>query len=106
MQIEYLSPDHALITGPGIAADAYCLELGPANLIFAKSSAGFVGCGFFDLAVFEKLGIPAAKVTGISTIEDLLKSPVSAATPAAVLRGAKTGVTGEEAIRRLCIFDR
>ncbi|MCZ0861870.1 YunC family protein [Methanocorpusculum vombati] len=106
MQIEYLSPDHALLTGPGVFADAYCLDLGVARLIFAKSSAGFVGCGFFDLAVFEKLSIPAAKVTGIFTIEDLLKSPVSAATPAAVLRGAKTGVTGEEAIRRLCISDR
>lgn len=101
MQIEYLSPDHAHITGPGVAADAYCIELGLANLIFAKTSAGFVGCGFFDLAVFEKLGIPAAKVTGINTIEGLLKGSVTAATPAASLRGAKPGVTGEDAIRRL-----
>ena len=75
-------------------------------MIFAKSSAGLVGCGFFDLAVFEKLGIPVAKVTGVSTIEDLFKSPVSASTPVTVLRWAKTGVTGEEAICRLCISDR
>ena len=73
MQIEYLSPDHALITDAGVSVDAYCLELGSANLIFVKTSSGIVGCGFFDLATFENFGIPAAKVTGISTIEDLLK---------------------------------
>ena len=101
MQIEYLSPDHARITGPNLSADAYCVELGPANLIFAKTSVGFLGCGFFDLSVFERIGIPAAKVTGINTIEDLLTKNVAAATPAATLRGAKPGVPGEEALLRL-----
>ncbi|HJK18594.1 MAG: YunC family protein [Candidatus Methanocorpusculum faecipullorum] len=101
MQIEYLSPGHALITDAGVSVDAYCLELGSANLIFVKTSSGIVGCGFFDLAAFEKFGIPAAKVTGISTIEDLLKGSVSAATPAAVLRGVNPGMSGEEAVRIL-----
>lgn len=101
MQIEYVSCDHAPLTAPGVAVDAYCVELGPANLIFVKTSGEFVGCGFFCLAVFEKLGIPAAKVTGISTIEDLLRAPVTAAMSAAVLRGAKPGVTGEDAVLRL-----
>ena len=50
---------------------------------------------------YEKFGIPAAKVTGISTIEDLLKGSVSAATPAAVLRGVNPGMSGEEAVRIL-----
>ena len=101
MQIEYLSPDHALITDAGVSVDAYCLELGSANLIFVKTSSGIVGCGFFDLATFEQFGIPAAKVTGISTIEDLLKGSVSATTPAAVLRGVNPGMSGEEAVRIL-----
>ncbi|MDU9375703.1 hypothetical protein McpSp1_02820 [Methanocorpusculaceae archaeon Sp1] len=101
MNIEYLSPDHAKLTAPNFSADAYCIELGPANLIFAKTSEGFLGCGFFDLSVFEKLGIPAAKVTGISSIEELLRKNVAAATPAAILRGAKPGVSGEEALTRL-----
>ena len=101
MQIVYLSSDQARITGPGVDADAYCIDLGPARLIFVRTSSGFVGCGFFDLAVFEKLGIPAAKVTGVSTVEDLLRGLVSAATPAAVLLGVTPGVRGEEAVRML-----
>lgn len=101
MQIAYVSPDHARITGSGVAADAYCIDLGPARLIFVRTSSGFVGCGFFDLAVFARLGIPAAKVTGVSTIEDLLRGSVSAATPAAVLLGVTPGVRGEEAVRML-----
>ena len=101
MQIEYLSPGHALITDAGVSVDAYCLELGSANLFFVKTFSGIVGCGFFDLAAFEKFGIPAAKVTGISTIEDLLKGSVSEATPAAVLRGVNPGMSGEEAVRIL-----
>ncbi|MDR3101884.1 MAG: hypothetical protein LBU24_01405 [Methanocalculaceae archaeon] len=76
MQIEYLSPDHAAITDPSISADAYCVELGSANRIFVKTFAGFVGCGFFDLVVFERLGIPAAKITGISALEVRLKGSV------------------------------
>ncbi|MDV0443285.1 YunC family protein [Methanorbis rubei] len=101
MNIEYLSPDHAKLTAPNFSGDAYCVEFGPANLIFAKTSEGFVGCGFFDLSVFEKLGIPAAKVTEISTIEDLLRKNVTAATPAAIKLGAKPGVSGEEALTKL-----
>lgn len=69
MQIEYTSPDHAVITGPDVVADAYNIPMGQANVICVKTSAGFVGCGFFDLSVFEKLGIPAAKVTGVASIE-------------------------------------
>lgn len=74
---------------------------GRPNVICIKTSAGFVGCGFFDLSVFEKLGIPAAKVTGVASIEDMLRGNVIAATPLAVHLGAKSGVSGEGAVKRL-----
>jgi uncharacterized protein YunC (DUF1805 family) len=102
MHISYTSPGHAVISCNGISCDGYCFPLGPANLVFVKTPAGLVGCGFFDMAVFAGKDIAAAKITGIADIEGLLSGTVVQVTPAAEKLGIRTGMDGAEAVRKMC----
>lgn len=102
MKIRYESLEHAVISFEDISCDGYCFSLGQANLIFVKTLSGIVGCGFFDLEIFSQKNIAAAKVTGIASIEELLAGKISAITPQAKELGLEPGMTGEEAVRKMC----
>ncbi|HJK62284.1 MAG TPA: hypothetical protein O0X37_04860 [Methanocorpusculum sp.] len=73
MQIEYLSPGHALITDAGVSVDAYCLELGSANLIFVKTSSGIVGCGFLISPLFKNSAFLPQKLLGSRPLRIFLR---------------------------------
>jgi len=47
-------------------------SLGPLNIVFATTDLGMVACGAFDVAAMDKFNYPAAKVTGVSNVDELL----------------------------------
>lgn len=77
------------------------VELPGAPLVVAWGKAGFVMCGYLSIESAEKLGVAAAMVRGVKTIDDLLTAKVQQASTAAVGRGVKTGTTGRDALSRL-----
>ncbi len=85
----------------GKQAVGYEVSLGPVNLVFAKTDAGMVACGAFDVAALEKFSYPAAKVTGVATVDQLLAGRVKEANESAKKRGVQPGMTGREALERL-----
>lgn len=82
-------------------ATGYVVPIGPVNLVFAVTDAGFVGCGAFDVAALDKFKLPAAAIPGVSTLQELLAGKVARANEAAQRRGIAAGLTGREALERL-----
>ena len=102
MKMHYDSPDHMTGDADGISFEGFCIPLPPSNLIFINVAGGFIGCGFFDMGTFEKLGIPAVKITGVSNLEELLHERIVYVTKAAEKLGIKIGMTGEDALLLMC----
>lgn len=69
-----------------------------ANLLMIKSEKGFLGCGYFNLEVAEKLDEAVALVTGVKTFDDMLNAEVFAVSSAATACGIKIGMKGSEAL--------
>ncbi len=61
-------------------------------LIVLRGSRGFVMCGYLDIGVAEKLGLLCARVSGVSSVEEMLDKEVAEATAEAVRQGIKPGV--------------
>ncbi len=102
MELQYDRAGHASGTLNGISYEGYCLPMPSSNLIFITTAAGFIGCGFFDMTTFEKLGIPAVKITGVSTLEELLAGKIMYMTESAEKIGIRIGMTGYDALIRFC----
>lgn len=62
---------------------------------------GFVMCGFLNIDAAEKLGVVAATVSGVKTIDDVLNADVKAVTTKAEKMGIRPGLKGLEAIKLL-----
>jgi uncharacterized protein YunC (DUF1805 family) len=58
-------------------------------------------CGYLNIESADKLGVAAAMVRGVKTIDDLLAAKVQDVSKAAVARGVKTGTAGRDALARL-----
>ncbi|TAJ45867.1 DUF1805 domain-containing protein [Methanofollis fontis] len=86
-------------------AAGYVIPLGPANLVFAKTENGLLGCGAFDVDALERFGYPAARIRpsgeSVRDIDDLLNGTVAAANAPARARGITPGMSGAEALERL-----
>lgn len=92
---------HTQVELAGNTAEGYEISLGPVNLVAVVSESGMVGCGVFDVAVLDKFDLPAACVTGVATVDDLLQGEVRAANQAAQARGVAPGMSGKEAIEKM-----
>ncbi|MEM3609105.1 MAG: DUF1805 domain-containing protein [Candidatus Bathyarchaeia archaeon] len=68
-------------------------------LLLIIANKGFVMCGFLNMDVAEKLGAPAAMVSGVKTFEDVLGAEVKAVTSKAKTLGVKAGMKGAEALK-------
>ena len=101
MRIVYDNAEHAKIFVGRGCCDGYCIPTSSASLIFVVTPHGLVGCGFFAMDTFAKMGMAGAKVAGVSTLEELLAGKVSAVSPAAEQMGVAAGMTGEEAVLRM-----
>jgi len=68
---------------------------------------GVVTCGVVDMAVMEKFGAAMALTRGtpekpLRTVADLLAARILEVTSAAAALGVKEGMSGKEALARLC----
>jgi uncharacterized protein YunC (DUF1805 family) len=58
-------------------------------------------CGNFDIEELEKRNITAAKIVGLTKIEDALQRNVVAVTSRAKALGIDVGMSGSEAIEKM-----
>jgi uncharacterized protein YunC (DUF1805 family) len=72
-----------------------------APLLLVKAERGFVMCGYLNIAAANSLGDAAAKVTGVSSFEDVLKAEVVEVTEEARKLGVKEGISGREALEKM-----
>lgn len=79
--------------------EAFLIKLSSKNLILLKGSKGYVMCGYLNLRVAEKFKDLAIKITGVSTIEEALKTTVHSCTSAARKSGIYKGQPVKEALR-------
>ncbi len=102
MELLYDRPGHAFGIVNGVNIEGFCLPVPPSNLIFITVPGGFLGCGFFDMRTFDKLGIAAVRITGISTLEELLVAKIAELTEPAKTLGVRVGMTGYDALLHFC----
>jgi uncharacterized protein YunC (DUF1805 family) len=70
-------------------------------LLLIVAEKGFVMCGFLNIEAAERLGVVAAMVSGVKTLEDVLNAEVKAATTKAKSLGVQLGMRCSEAL--LCM---
>jgi uncharacterized protein YunC (DUF1805 family) len=71
------------------------------NVLLIQAGEGFLGCGYFDVGIANKVGDAVAIVTGVKTFDDMLGATVVKASEAAEKLNVKPGITGREALRLL-----
>jgi uncharacterized protein YunC (DUF1805 family) len=85
-------------------AEGVAISLIEAPLLIIRAKNGFIMCGLLDVEALDKLlpgKIAAAKVSGVSTFEELLNKKVVAATLKAGALGVDENVSGREALERM-----
>ena len=87
------------------SAEGYVFPLNGVVMVFAKTDVGIIGCGLFDIPVFERFKCPAAKVRSlkgpITDIEGLLTASVIEMNGSAKKLGIVEGISGKEALEKL-----
>lgn len=82
----------------GQPAEAHVITLPACNLVFITKGNALLACGAVDVDALDKFGLPAIKVTGVSTPTELLDGEVKAVNQTAAARGAHVGQTGRDAL--------
>ena len=77
------------------------LFLGKAQLIVAAVTKGYVMCGYLNVETANKLGDCAARVSGVTTLDDLLDAKINAVSETAKHQGLHEGMTGREFLNAL-----
>ncbi len=85
-----------------VHARGYVIELGPVNLVRARTSRGTVRCGAVNVRALDRFTYPAARAAGrdgapIVTVDDLLRGTVAETNRYAAILGVTEGMNGEEA---------
>ena len=88
----------ASVTIEGIAFEAVHVPTEKTNVLLIKAAGGFLGCGYFDVNVANRVGDAAAIVTGVKTVEQMLDAPVVRLSERAKEAGVREGMTGREAL--------
>jgi uncharacterized protein YunC (DUF1805 family) len=70
-------------------------------VIVVIAKRGLLVCGNFDIEELEKRNITAAKIVGLTKIEDALQRNVVAVTSRAKALGIDVGMSGSEAIEKM-----
>jgi uncharacterized protein YunC (DUF1805 family) len=79
--------------------DAFLIKLLTKNLILLKARKGYIMCGYLDLAVAEKFGDAAVRITGVSTIAGALNANVYSCTTNAKRLGIIEGQPIKEVLK-------
>ena len=81
----------------GITFETVHVLTAKTNILLVKAAGGFVGCGYFDVAVANRVGDAVAIVTGVKTIDEVLAAPVVRLSDRAREAGVTEGMSGREA---------
>ncbi|MBM3247843.1 MAG: DUF1805 domain-containing protein [Candidatus Omnitrophica bacterium] len=76
------------------------VNLHNANFVLAVAPKGYICCGYLNLETAQKLDDIACVVTGVKTIEDLLKADIVNMTHQAQALGIKRGMNAQEVLER------
>ncbi|MDO5843595.1 MAG: YunC family protein [Methanocorpusculum sp.] len=101
MELTYDREGHAFGEIDGVKFEGFCVPVTSQYLIFIKAGNLFLGCGFFSMDTFDKIGIPAARITCVSSIEQMLNSNIVSVTKSAAAHGITECMTGAEAIAKM-----
>lgn len=71
------------------------------NILLVKAADGFLGCGYFDVNVANRVGDAVAIVTGVKTIDEVLAAPVVRLSDRAREAGITEGMSGRDALKLL-----
>ena len=82
---------HRKIKISGKYIEAFLISLQSKNLILLRGSRGYVMCGYLNMKAAERFKDAAIKITGISTIEEALKTSVHSCTSSARKLGIYKG---------------
>ena len=82
-------------------ADGYVIAAGPFNVVSIHTDNGMVGCGAFDVMALDRFDYPAARMSGVARVRDLLTGTISQANQSAQALGIREGMTGREALELL-----
>ncbi len=77
---------------------AYSIPTSNTHVLIIGAEKGFIGCGYLNIEVANKVGDVCAIVTGVKTPDDMLDAKVVAVSTAAAQLGIKAGITGKEAL--------
>lgn len=77
---------------------AYSIPTNNTFVLIIGAENGFLGCGYLNVEVANKVGDICAIVTGVKTPDDMLNAKVIAVSEAAVKLGVTIGITGKEAL--------
>lgn len=91
----------AALTLDGTTFESVHVPTEKTNILLVKATGGFVGCGYFDVAVANRVGDAVAIVTGVKTIDELLAAPVVRLSDKAREAGVAEGMSGRDALMRL-----
>ena len=81
--------------------EAFWIKLLAKNLILLRGSRGYIMCGYLNLSAAQKAGDIAAKITGVCTIEEALKTHIHSCTDQAKKAGISSGQVVKEALKLL-----
>lgn len=82
----------------GMEFSGSTIELLQGKLLVIQGRNGMLGCGYFNLAVADKLGSAMATVSGVSCYDDMLNAVVNGVSKRAAECGVEIGMTGREAL--------
>jgi uncharacterized protein YunC (DUF1805 family) len=77
------------------------VELGKAPLLLLRAEKGFVMCGYLNVAVANSLDEVAARVSGVTSFDDVLEAEILEVSEKAKDRGIVEGITGREALEKM-----
>lgn len=77
---------------------AYSIPTTNTNVLIISAEKGFLGCGYLNVEVANKVNDVCAIVTGVKTPDDMLDAQIIAVSEAAAKLGITEGMTGKEAL--------
>lgn len=82
----------------GVEFECVHVPTGKTSILLIKAAGGFLGCGYIDVAVADRVGDAAAIVTGVKTVEETHSAAVVRLSECAREAGVREGMSGREAL--------
>lgn len=99
-----MSDEHSVVRTKTLENGVVGIEVVLPNappLLILRGKKGFIMCGYLDIRVAEKLGLIAARVVGVSGIEEMLEKEIVEATEKARSTGIREGMKVREVLEHI-----